>query len=289
MPHIENHLPHRINIVPNPYFGDMPEQQWPERAYVPRSAEQTVALLGMARVSGHEVPILQRRFTGLINDEHIPHHVGTLKVVSQETIAAARRSGRPINDLAYPLGILRDYSGRVLGCSGFGMPQPTEPLRVPDLALTPSDVAALGDAREWVSTTNYPLRLYAPDAIPPQGDLVDRSIHAPILDMPVPAAPVDSSPRLEVDESRTEQFNAPVFKVYPNYGSDAIRHLPPAEERERPHFIHPIALRHAALLGQSLRFCVVAGGLLRDSREGTVVGGSAVYVMDPEMLHRDGV
>jgi hypothetical protein len=187
------------------------------------------------------------------------------------------------------VGILRDHMGRVAGCRGFGMARPTAPLRTPDIALTGADIASLGDAEEWVSTTNYPLRLYAAAAVPPQGDSVDRNEHAPILDMPVPAAPVDSSPHAVLDELRTERFGAPIFAVHPNYGSDAIRHLPPAEERDRPYFIHPIALRHAALLGRSLRFCVVAGGLLRDSRDGTVAGGSAIYVMDPEMLARDGM
>lgn len=289
MAHIENHLPHYINLVPSPYFSGLPERMWPECRYAPRSAEATVALLGMVRVGGHEVPVLQRRFTRLIQDEGIPHNPGVLKIVSQETVAAAHRSGRPIDDLAYPLGILRDHLGRVAGCRGFGMAVPTAPARLPEAALAAADIARVGDPETWVNTANYPLRLFGPNAIPPEGDLVDRARHSPILDMPVPSAPLDSSPHLTLDESRTAQFSAPVFSVRPNRGPNAIAHLPPAEERESLHFVHPIALRHAALLGQSLRFCVTSGGLLRDSRTGTVAGGTSVYVFDPDMLAGDGM
>lgn len=289
MPTIENHLPHRINVVPSAFFGDMPEQAWTERSHIPRSAEATVALLGMVRVAGHDISVVQRRFTGLIQDEHIPHDPGTLKIVSQETIAAARRSGRPIDDLAYPLGILRDHLGRVAGCRGFGMPVPMPPTVRPEAAVAPADMSLIGDPEKWVNTANYPTRLFAPAAIPPQGDLMDRTVHEPILDMPVPSAPVDSSPDLLLDESRTEQFGAPIFAVRPNTGPDAIQYLPPPDERESLHFVHPIALRHAALLGQSLRFCVVSGGLLRDSRFGTVAGGTSIYVFDPDMLAQDGI
>ncbi len=115
---VESHLPHRINTVHTPYFGDFEPQSWPEREYVPRAAEETVAVIGLVEVTGVGIRILQRRFTELIQDEHIPYNPNVFKVVSHETIAAARRSGRPIDDLGYPVGIVRDFIWICAGMSG---------------------------------------------------------------------------------------------------------------------------------------------------------------------------
>lgn len=283
---IENHLPHRANIVPAPFF-DLAEKRWEGREYVPRSAEATVAFMGLSRVRGHEIPVLQRRFTDLIQDEDIPHDPTTLKIVSQETVAAAHRSGRPIDDLAYPLGIIRNPDGSIGGARALGMPVPTPPVRRPELALTAADIAAIGDLEEAVNTANFPVRFYDPDAAVPGTDLIDTASHAPLVELPISSAAVDSSPDLALDARRTEQFGTPIFQVRPNYGSDAITNLP--EQRDTLHFIHPIALRHMALRGMPLDFCVVSGGLLRDLHRGTVAGATAVYVIDPDMLATDGI
>jgi hypothetical protein len=288
MPSIENHLPHPINTLPVPYF-DMAERHWDRREYVPRSAEATVALLGMVRVNGFDVPILQRQFTELTHDEGIPHDPSRLKIVSFETIAAAARSGRPIDDLAYPYHIVRDAQGRVMGCRGFGMlePEPARLVHMPEAALTAADIAHLGDPEDWANAANYPQRLYDPMLRPNNGDLVDTDQHDPILDLPPATTPVDVSPEAVINEIRSELFGAPIFTVRPNRGGDGIKHWP--DNPDRLHIVHPIALRHAAVLGRSLRFCVVTGGLLRDSQRKTVAGGTALYVFDPQTLALDGM
>jgi hypothetical protein len=283
---IENHLPHRTNIVPRSFF-DLAEKSWEGREYIPRSAEATVAFLGLLRVRGYEIPVLQRRFTNLIQDEYIQHDPTTLKIVSQETIAAAHRSGRPIDDLVYPLDIIRNPDGSIGGARAFGMPVPTPPIRRPELALSTADVARLGDLEETINTANFPVRFYNPDAALHGTDLIDMELHEPLVELPLPSAPLDSSPHLELDVRRTEQFGAPIMQVRPNYGSDGIKNLP--EQRDTLHFIHPIALRHMALRGMPLDFCVVSGGLLRDFRHKTVAGATAVYVFDPDMLATDGI
>jgi hypothetical protein len=286
MPSIENHLPHTINALPAPYFG-FDEQSWDGREHVPRSAEATVALLGFVRVRHREVPVWQRRFTNLIYDDGIPYNPDRLKVVSYETIAAAKRSGRPIDDLAYPYHIVRDNTGRVIGCRGFGMPQPVEPVGMPELALTAADIDHLGDPEEWVNAANYSQRLYDTDLRAVDGDLIDTAVHEPLLDLAPGSTPIDVSPHATLDVGRSERFGAPVFAVRPNEASDGIRHWP--DDADRLQLVHPIALRHAALLGRSLRFCVVTGALLRDRHYKTVAGGTALYVFDPQMLASDGM
>lgn len=283
---IENHLPHRANIVPAPFF-DLAEKRWEGREYVPRSAEATIAVMGLLRVRGFEVPVLQQRFTDLIQDEDIPHDPTTLKIVSQETIAAAHRSGRPIDDLVYPLGIIRHQDGSIGGARAFGMPVSTPPVRRPELALHAADIARLGDLEEAVNTANFPVRFYDPGMAVPGTDLIDTAVHDPLAELSIASAPVDSSPDIELDARRTEQFGVPIVQVRPNYGSDGITNLP--EQRDTLHFIHPIALRHMALRGMPLDFCVVSGGLLRDFRRKTVAGATAVYVFDPDMLATDGM
>jgi hypothetical protein len=288
MPSVENHLPHTINTIPAPYF-DMPNKSWEGREYIPRSAEATVAVLGLVRVKGRDVPILRRRFTELINDDGIPYDPATLKVVSYETIAAASRSNRPINDLAYPYHIVRDETGQVIGCRGFGMPQlrSHELDAPPGLALTEADIPHLGDPEEWVNAANYPQRLYDPRLVPANGDIIDTAVHDPILDLAPGSAPVDVSPDATIDVMRTKRWGVPILQVSPSLAGDGVRHWP--EDPDRLHLVHPIALRHAALLGKSLRFCVVTGGLLRDQEFKTVAGGTALYVFDPEMLASDGM
>jgi len=283
---IENHLPHRSNIVPAPFF-DLAEKRWEGREYVPRSAEVTIAFMGLLRVRGFEVPVLQQRFTGIIQDEAIPHDPATLKIVSQETIAAAHRSGRPIDDLAYPLGIIRHPDGSIGGARALGMPVPTPPIRRPELAVTAADITGLGDLEEAVNTANYPVRFYDSGAAVPDTDLIDTDMNPPSAELPISSVPVDSSPDLQLDMRRTEQFGVPIMQVRPNYGPDGITNLP--EQRDTLHFIHPIALRHMALRGMPLDFCVVSGGLLRVLRRKTVAGATAVYVFDPDMLATDGI
>lgn len=284
---VENHLPHKTNTVHWPYFADFAPQSWPERTHVPRAAEETVAVIGLARVMGIDLPILQRRFTCLIHDEDMPYDPHIFNIVSYETIAAAQRSGRPIDDLGYPMGIVRDSRGFVLGCKAFGMPQPFEPIGVPELSIRPEDVARLGDPEAWVNTANYPTNLYDPASVPSDSDMIDPYQHDPILAMEIPAAPLDVSPSITIDESRSERFGVPIVKVSPNQGSDGIKNLP--ANRESLHILHPTAFRHATLLGESVRLCGVAGGLVRDRYRGTVLGGTAIYVPDPAMIARDGM
>lgn len=281
---IENHLPHKANTVESAEF---PGRDWAERKYVPRAEEETVAIIGLVRVMGVDVRIIQRRFTRLIQAEGIPYDPEVLKIVSYETIAAARRSERPIDDLAYPWGIVRDATGHVLGCRGFGMPQRFEQVGQPELAITPADVAALGNPETWVNTTNFPTKLYDPRLVLEGSDTIDPAI-PPIFTMAPAENPIDVTPLAEPDELRTEQFGVPIMRVQPNPAPDGITNLP--ENRESLHLLHPIALRHAALLGrQSMRLCGLLGGLVRDRDRGTVLGGTAIYVLDPHMIARDGM
>lgn len=280
---IENHLPHRTNTVETPGF---PRHDWPERDYVPRAREETVAIIGLIRVTGIDIPIIQRRFTELVQDDGIPYDPHVLKIVSYETIAAAQRSGRPADDLAYPYGIVRDATGRVLGCRGFGMPQRFDSLGEPEPAITPTDIPRLGDPLSWENTTNFPFKLYNPGVVNLGSDLIDPGIE-PILALPPSEHPVDVSPIETLDEARTEQFGVPIMRVQPNPGPNGITNLPHSPESLT--IVHPIAYRHAVLLGESVRLCGVMGGLVRDRHKGTVLGSTAIYLPDPHMIVRDGM
>ncbi len=165
------------------------------------------------------------------------------------------------------------------------MPQLADPIAVPELSITSADIARLGPPEDWTNTANFPTKFYNPAALPESGDLIDPYVHNPILTLGLPSAPLDVSPHLTIDESRTERFGVPILQVLPNAGKDGITHLP--EDREGLHILHPLAFRHAVLLGQSVRLCGVAGGLVRDKYRGTVLGGTAIYVPDPAMIASD--
>lgn len=288
MPTIENHLSHATNTLPNPYFNLEPGR-WPGREHVPRAHEVTLRLMGLVSVNNVDIPVLLQRFTGLKDAEALEvFNKDILKIVSYETILAAERSGRPISDLAYPFGIVRGDQGQILGCRGFGVLTPKENRAKPGAvqpSLTVADLDTLPPWEEWANAANFPAKIYDPTSVDEQGFIESDAI--PLAVYPVPSAPIDGSLNAELDEQRTAQFGQPIFTISVQENTAGLRYWP--ENPDTLTFVHPQAIRHAAALGYDLHNCVTLGSLVRDTTSKTVMGGSAIYVLDPNMLAQDAM
>lgn len=109
---IVNTTPHEINILTDVGMARLPPCPRPARCYVTRT------ICGHAQVADCQVPIYDTSYGQV---ENLPdYEPGTYYVVTNIVAQGARRENR--NDVIVPDPLVRDPTGKVIGCYGFTIP-----------------------------------------------------------------------------------------------------------------------------------------------------------------------
>lgn len=270
-PQLSVRVPHAVTICADQNLGT-PEHNLPGVQYseAPRAATYSTAVADLTLGNlGAQVDLVVSEH-GEVQRLPMPQD-NRLMVVSKLTILAAMRSGRPIKDLLFLYGDIREGE-RFVGVKGLGQPQPIERFTMTQNYGWPYGVEQPVDL---VNTCPYPGKLFSADT--PQ--FVPWQTEPQVL-LPKPSQEEQTKViyEEEINTELSERLRLPVYKTWAvGVENDNVQEGDQILRLANPNVL--VALGSAA----RAKGYVTLGDEVR-TPQGTILGGRSLAFFGPGLL-----